>query len=212
MAAVAREPNTRPVAAQSARRSFGFLEPAMALAPNIDFVAAAWPIDVIDMTRDGISENGDSDTFRWSLSCLSRPWSTAAPRSSVARQSPGKGRSAPRGRMPQACDQCTHQQFIETGVSTVSPGEVQALRGSGWMLTVSACPRLGCKSNSGSTPPSRSGPRPGHHYRRKSGTGDPVDDPPHADRRPGTSLAACDTLGAGTACARAQFECYREDP
>ncbi len=27
-----------------------------------------------------------------------------------------------------------------------------------------------------------------------------------------TSLAACDTLGAVTACARAQFECYREDP
>jgi hypothetical protein len=97
-------------------------------------------------------------------------------------------------------------------LSTVSPGEVQALRGSGWMLTVSACPRLGCKSNSGSTQPSRSGPQPGHRYRRKSGTGDPVDDPAHADRRPGTSLAACDTLGAVTACARAQFECYREDP
>jgi hypothetical protein len=119
----------------------------------------------------------------------------------------------PSRRMPQACDQCTRPQCIETGVSTVSPGEVQALRGSVWMQAVSACPKLGCTSNSGSTPPSRSGPRPGHRCRRKSGTGDPVDDPPNADRRPGTSLeASSEPLGDVTSCAHARLDCHREDP
>ena len=42
------------VAAQAAWMFCGFL--AMALAPKTDFIAAAWPIDVIDSPLDGISE------------------------------------------------------------------------------------------------------------------------------------------------------------